>query len=41
MIEFAEKVPIDEVTGSEYNPRAITEEALQKLQYSIRRFGMI
>lgn len=41
MIDFVEKVPIDEVTGSEYNPRAITEEALLKLQYSIRRFGMI
>lgn len=41
MIDFVERVPIDEVTGSEYNPRAITEEALEKLQYSIRRFGMV
>ena len=32
---------IDSVTGSEYNPRAITDEALEKLQYSIRRFGMV
>lgn len=41
MIDFVEKVPIDSVTGSEYNPRAITEEALEKLQYSIKRFGMV
>ena len=41
MIDFVERVPIDEITGSEYNPRAITEEALEKLQYSIRRFGMV
>ena len=41
MIDFVEKVPIEEVTGSEYNPRAITEEALLALQHSIRRFGMV
>lgn len=41
MIDFIEKVPIDEVTGSEYNPRSITPEALESLQYSIRRFGMV
>ena len=41
MINFEEKVPIDEVTGSEYNPRAITEEALVALQHSIKRFGMV
>ena len=41
MIDFVEKVPIDEVTGSEYNPRSITEEALEALQNSIRRFGMV
>ena len=41
MINFEEKVPIDEVTGSEYNPRAITEEALITLQHSIKRFGMV
>lgn len=41
MIDFMERVPIDSVTGSEYNPRAITDEALEKLQYSIRRFGMV
>lgn len=41
MINFEEKVPIDEVTGSEYNPRAITEEALIALQHSIKRFGMV
>lgn len=41
MIDFVEKVPIDEVTGSEYNPRSITPEALEDLQYSIRRFGMV
>lgn len=41
MIDFVEKVPIDEVTGSEYNPRVITQEALEALQYSIRRFGMV
>ena len=41
MIDFVEKVPIGEVTGSEYNPRSITPEALESLQYSIRRFGMV
>ena len=41
MINFIEKVPINDVTGSEYNPREITQDALQKLQDSIRRFGMI
>ena len=41
MIDFVEKVPIEEVTGSEYNPRSITPEALESLQYSIRRFGMV
>ena len=41
MIDFIEKVPIDEVTGSEYNPRSITPEALEALQHSIRRFGMV
>ena len=41
MIDFVEKVPIEEVTGSEYNPRSITPEALEALQYSIRRFGMV
>ncbi len=41
MIDFVENVPIEEVTGSEYNPRAITEEALLALQHSIRRFGMV
>ncbi len=41
MIDFIEKVPINDITGSEYNPRAITEEALASLQYSIRRFGMV
>lgn len=41
MIDFIEKVPIGEVTGAEYNPRVITEDALEKLQYSIKRFGMV
>ncbi len=41
MIDFVEKVPIEEVTGSEYNPRVITEDALLALQHSIRRFGMV
>lgn len=41
MIDFVEKMPIDSVQGSEYNPRAITPEALKTLQYSIKRFGMI
>lgn len=41
MIDFVENVPIEEITGSEYNPRAITEEALLALQHSIRRFGMV
>jgi len=41
VIDFVENVPIDEVTGSEYNPRAITPEALEALQRSIRRFGMV
>ncbi|MCX4256512.1 MAG: ParB N-terminal domain-containing protein [Oscillospiraceae bacterium] len=41
MIDFVENVPIDEITGSEYNPRSITPEALESLQYSIRKFGMV
>ena len=41
MIDFVEKVPIDDVSGSEYNPRSITEDALKALQYSIKRFGMV
>lgn len=41
MIDFVERMPIDNVTGSEYNPRAITDTALESLQYSIRRFGMV
>lgn len=41
MIDFEERVPIDEVTGSEYNPRSITPEALESLQHSIKRFGMV
>ena len=41
MIDFVEKVPIDDVTGSEYNPRSITEDALKALQHSIQRFGMV
>lgn len=41
MIKFNENVPIGDVTGSEYNPRAITEEALVSLQQSIKRFGLV
>ena len=41
MIDFIERVPIDQITGSEYNPRSITPEALESLQYSIKRFGMV
>lgn len=41
MIDFEEKVPIDKITGSEYNPRSITPEALKALQHSIKRFGMV
>lgn len=41
MIDFVEKVPIGEVTGSEYNPRSITPEALEALaaQHSPFRYG--
>lgn len=41
MIDFIEKVPIEEVTGAKYNPRVITEESLKALEYSIKRFGMV
>ena len=41
MIDFIENIPTSEVTGSTYNPRVITEGALEKLQYSIKRFGMV
>lgn len=41
MIDFLEKVPIEDVTGAEYNPRVISEDALEKLRYSIKRFGMV
>ncbi len=35
MIDFIEQVPTAEVTGSTYNPRVITDGALEKLQYSM------
>jgi hypothetical protein len=41
MLDFVERVPIDDITGSEYNPRIITQESLVALQQSIRRFGMV
>lgn len=41
MIDFIEQIPIDDVTGSEYNPRIITDDALKALQHSIQRFGMV
>ena len=41
MIDFIEKVPIDDVTGAEYNPRVITQESMEALQHSIQRFGMV
>ena len=41
MISFDEHVPINDIQGSEYNPRVITQEALITLQESLRRFGMV
>ena len=41
MLDFIEKVPIGDITGSEYNPRVITEDAIQSLQKSLLRFGMV
>lgn len=41
MLDFVEKMPIGSITGSVYNPRRITPEALEALQGSIRRFGMV
>lgn len=41
MIDFVEKVAIEDVTGAEYNPRVITPESLEALKNSIRRFGMV
>lgn len=41
MLDFLEEVPIGSVSGAEYNPRVITEEAMEKLKYSIGRFGMV
>ena len=39
MIDFVEQMPIDSITGAQYNPRKITSDALEKLQYSIKKFG--
>lgn len=32
---------VEELIGAEYNPRTITQEELQQLQDSIKRFGMV
>ncbi len=41
MIDFVEQMPIDSITGAQYNPRKITSDALEKLQYSIKKFGVV
>lgn len=41
MINFVRETPICTVTGSQYNPRKITDEALADLEESIRKFGMV
>ena len=41
MINFIEQVPIQSITGAKYNPRKITSEALEQLQYSIKKFGIV
>ena len=41
MISFIENVPIESVTGSQYNPRKITGEAIAELQASISKLGLI
>ena len=32
---------VEELIGAEYNPRTITQEEMQQLQDSIKRFGMV
>ena len=41
MINFVERVPINDIHESEYNPRVITPEALDALQESLQRFGVV
>lgn len=41
MIKFSESVPIDNVIGSVYNPRKITDSAIADLEHSISVFGMV
>ena len=41
MIDFIERMPIDDVIESNYNPRIITPEALNYLELSLKKFGMV
>ncbi len=41
MLRFKENVPIGSIAGSVYNPRKIEDEAIKRLQDSIKKFGMI
>lgn len=41
MIDFVECVPIEDIRGAEYNPRSITQDSMEALQDSIRRFGVV
>ena len=41
MIDFVERVPIDQITGAKYNPRVITDGALESLKDSLTRFGIV
>ena len=40
-MEFIEKFKIDTLKPADYNPRKINEGAFEKLQESIKRFGII
>lgn len=36
-----EKITLDEIKPSEYNPRIISEEELEKLEKNIKEFGWV
>ena len=41
MLNFIPNMPIDSIVGAQYNPRAITPEAMESLKVSLQRFGVV
>lgn len=39
-MRFIENYPIDQITPADYNPRKIKENAFEKLQESLLKFGV-